>query len=109
MGCARWRSHSSCWRPSRRDQGHADGRICEDEGYRLCDCAARRACPAGCEGRVTGSMPSLYFLNVTVHLLAAFVWLGGMLFLGLVGAPVLRGVAPAALRQQLFHTCLLYT
>lgn len=49
-------------------------------------------------------MPSLYFLNVTVHILAAFVWLGGMLFLGLVGAPVLRGVEPAALRQQLFHT-----
>lgn len=31
------------------------------------------------------------------------LWLGGMLFLGLVGAPVLRAIEPAALRQQLFH------
>jgi uncharacterized membrane protein len=35
--------------------------------------------------------------------LAALLWLGGMFFLGLVGAPVLRAVEPPALRQQLFH------
>ena len=44
-----------------------------------------------------------YYVLVTVHLLAALLWLGGMLFLGVVGAPVLRGVEPAALRQRLFH------
>lgn len=48
-------------------------------------------------------MPAFYFLNVTVHVLAAMLWLGGMMFLGLVGAPVLRAVEPAALRQQLFQ------
>lgn len=48
-------------------------------------------------------MPFLYWLSVTLHVLAAFVWLGGMLFLGAVGAPVLRGVEPAELRQRLFH------
>jgi copper resistance protein D len=48
-------------------------------------------------------MSPLYWTNVTVHLLAALFWLGGMLFLGLVGAPVLRAVEPPALRQRLFH------
>ncbi|HEX6059577.1 MAG TPA: DUF4149 domain-containing protein [Gemmatimonadaceae bacterium] len=48
-------------------------------------------------------MSALYWINVTVHVLAALFWLGGMLFLGIVGAPVLRAVEPPALRQQLFH------
>ena len=46
---------------------------------------------------------SLYYLNVTVHVLAALLWLGGMFFLGAVGAPVLRRIEPPALRAQLFH------
>lgn len=45
----------------------------------------------------------LYFANVTLHVLAALLWLGGMFFLGAVGAPVLRAVEPAELRQRLFH------
>jgi uncharacterized membrane protein len=49
-------------------------------------------------------MPILYHVNVTLHVLAALVWLGGMFFLGLVGAPALRAVEPASLRQSLFHT-----
>ena len=48
-------------------------------------------------------MPELYYANVTAHLLAAMLWLGGMLFLGVVGAPVLRQIEPAALRQKLFQ------
>lgn len=44
-----------------------------------------------------------YYLLVTVHVLAALLWLGGMFFLGLVGAPVLRAVEPPALRQRLFQ------
>ena len=47
-------------------------------------------------------MRELYLLNVTVHVLAAMLWLGGMLFLGAVGAPVLRKVEPAGLRAELF-------
>jgi len=46
---------------------------------------------------------SLYFLNVTIHVLAALLWLGGMFFLAVVGAPVLRQVEPPALRTQLFR------
>lgn len=46
---------------------------------------------------------SLYHLNVTVHVLAALLWLGGMFFLAAVGAPVLRTVEPAELRAQLFR------
>jgi uncharacterized membrane protein len=46
---------------------------------------------------------SLYHLNVTIHVLAALLWLGGMFFLGVVGAPVLRKVEPPALRAQLFN------
>lgn len=48
-------------------------------------------------------MRALYFANVSVHLLAALFWLGGMFFLGVVGAPALRRVEPPALRQRLFH------
>ncbi len=46
---------------------------------------------------------SLYHINVTVHILAAFLWLGGLFFLGAVGAPVLRRVEPASLRVELFQ------
>jgi len=49
-------------------------------------------------------MPTLYWVAVTLHVLAAMLWLGGMLFLGLVGAPVLRAVEPPALRQALFQS-----
>ncbi|MFN8570965.1 MAG: CopD family protein [Gemmatimonadaceae bacterium] len=45
----------------------------------------------------------LYFTNVAIHVLAATVWIGGNLFLALVGAPVLRTVEPSALRTQLFN------
>jgi copper resistance protein D len=48
------------------------------------------------------STMTLYHLNVTIHLLAAFLWLGGMFFFAVVGAPVLRGVDPA-LRADLFR------
>lgn len=64
--------------------------------------------------RVPGSSPScfdfaadvsvtLYLALVFLHLLAAFVWLGGLLFLALVGAPVLRKVEPRELRAGLFR------
>jgi copper resistance protein D len=46
---------------------------------------------------------SLYFVNVTLHLLAALLWLGGMFFLAAVGAPVLRTVEPPELRALLFR------
>ncbi len=45
---------------------------------------------------------SVYLLSVTLHVLAAMLWLGGMFFLAAVGAPVLRGVEPA-LRARLFQ------
>ena len=46
---------------------------------------------------------SLYLINVSIHVLAALIWLGGMFFFALVGAPVLRKVPDAALRAQLFE------
>ncbi|MEJ2187568.1 MAG: DUF4149 domain-containing protein [Gemmatimonadota bacterium] len=45
----------------------------------------------------------MYYLNVTLHVLAAMVWLGGMFFLAIVGAPVLREVEPPELRARLFN------
>ena len=48
-------------------------------------------------------MPLLYYVNITIHVLAAMLWLGGMFFLGVVGAPALRAVEPPALRQRLFQ------
>ena len=47
-------------------------------------------------------MHTAYLVNVTVHVFAAIFWLGGMFFLGIVGAPVLRAVEPPSLRQRLF-------
>jgi uncharacterized membrane protein len=49
-------------------------------------------------------MTALYFAVVTVHVLAALLWLGGMFFLAAVGAPVLRAVEPPELRASLFRT-----
>ena len=40
-------------------------------------------------------MSILYYINVSAHLLAALLWLGGMFFLAVVGAPVLRHIEPA--------------
>lgn len=48
-------------------------------------------------------MRTAYLINVTIHVFAAMFWLGGMFFLGIVGAPVLRNVEPPALRQRLFN------
>jgi uncharacterized membrane protein len=48
-------------------------------------------------------MPTLYYMNLTIHVIASMVWLGGMFFLGLVGAPALRTIESAALRQRLFQ------
>ncbi len=44
---------------------------------------------------------SFYLVNVTIHVLAAFVWLGGLFFLGIM-APTLRRIEPPALRAELF-------
>lgn len=46
---------------------------------------------------------SLYYLNVTIHVLAALLWLGGMFFFAAVGAPVLRKIEPPELRARLFR------
>ncbi|MBI2073074.1 MAG: hypothetical protein HYW06_07945 [Gemmatimonadetes bacterium] len=48
-------------------------------------------------------MPALYYASVTLHLLAALLWLGGTFFLAAVGAPVLRKVEPPELRADLFQ------
>lgn len=48
-------------------------------------------------------MSAGYYVLVTIHVLAALLWLGGMLFFGIVGAPVLRAIEPPALRQRLFQ------
>lgn len=48
-------------------------------------------------------MSTAYWINVTVHVLAAMLWLGGMFFLAAVGAPVLRAVEPPSLRAELFR------
>lgn len=46
---------------------------------------------------------SLYHLSVTLHVLAAMLWLGGTFFLAAVGAPVLRRVQPPELRAEVFR------
>jgi len=48
-------------------------------------------------------MTGLYWASVTLHVLAAIFWLGGMFFFAAVGAPVLRTVEPPSARAALFH------
>ena len=48
-------------------------------------------------------MPVFYYVNVTIHVLAAMVWLGGMFFVAVVGAPMLRAIEVPAVRQQVFQ------
>ncbi len=43
----------------------------------------------------------VYPITVTIHVLSAMFWLGGMFFLAIVGAPALRGLHPD-LRRRLF-------
>lgn len=50
-----------------------------------------------------GDLRQLYLLTVTIHVLAAVLWLGGIFFLALVGAPVLRKIEPPAVRAALFR------
>lgn len=48
-------------------------------------------------------MSTWYLPVATIHVLAAMFWLGGMFFLAIVGAPVLRHVEPPSQRQALFQ------
>ncbi len=45
----------------------------------------------------------MYLTLVSLHVLAAITWLGGVLFFALVGAPALRTVEPRSLRAALFE------
>jgi len=45
----------------------------------------------------------IFLASITLHVIAALFWLGGMIFLAVVGAPVLRRVEPASLRAQVFN------
>ncbi len=45
----------------------------------------------------------LPFLNLWLHILAAVIWIGGMLFLSLVAVPVMRQVNSPLLRADLFR------
>jgi copper resistance protein D len=48
-------------------------------------------------------VPVLYYASVTLHVLAAMLWLGGIFFLGVIAVPVFRSIEPPALRQRLFQ------
>ena len=48
-------------------------------------------------------MSAMCYTVVTIHVLAALFWLGGMFFLAVIGAPLLRSIEPPALRQRIFR------
>ncbi len=48
-------------------------------------------------------MSATYYAVVTIHVLTALFWLGGMSFIAIIGAPLLRSVEPPELRQRLFR------
>lgn len=48
-------------------------------------------------------MSALQFVALLLHILAAVVWIGGMVFLGVVLIPALRGAALGPERVQLVH------
>ncbi len=43
-------------------------------------------------------------MSVWIHIAATLFWIGGMWFLALVGAPVLRRMEPPELRSDIFRT-----
>jgi len=45
----------------------------------------------------------LPFLNVWLHILAAVIWIGGMLFLSLIAVSVLRRIEAPLVRRDLFR------
>lgn len=47
-------------------------------------------------------MTALYYLNVSLHVLAAIFWVGGMFFIAVIGAPMLRTL-DAPTRGRLFR------
>ena len=48
-------------------------------------------------------MTGSYYFVVTAHVVAAIVWLGGMIFFALI-APILRGIEDEAFRASLFDS-----
>lgn len=48
-------------------------------------------------------MRELYLANVTIHIVAAVFWIGGMFFFAVIGAPALRRIEPPGLRADLFR------
>lgn len=48
-------------------------------------------------------MQTVHFIAILLHVLAAVVWIGGMVFLGLVLVPVLRDRSIAGQAAQLIH------
>jgi putative copper resistance protein D len=49
-------------------------------------------------------MNFLYFYRVSIvliHVLSAFIWLGGMFFIALVAVPILRKIEPPAKRNEI--------
>ncbi len=49
------------------------------------------------------NLPGWYFVSVSIHILAAIFWLGGMLFLVFVLLPALKTLDDAVLRSQLIR------
>src|SRR5690606_10534592 len=66
-----------------------------DSRPRLARVGASRAYPAA------GRRMTPYYVNVTILVLAALLWLGGMFFLAAVCAPLLRRLEPPALPPRL--------
>src|SRR5690606_10462483 len=48
-------------------------------------------------------MQTLHFVSIWLHILAAAIWIGGMVFLGVVLIPVLRDRSLAARYGELIH------
>lgn len=44
-----------------------------------------------------------YLFIVWIHIIAAFIWLGGMLFLAIILAPISRKIEPLSLRGNLLN------
>lgn len=93
--------HACCIAPVRRVGQAVQPILAVAMGVAPLTHAPRKRCGKRVSGLTeTGSMQTFQFVALLLHILAAMIWVGGMVFLGVVLVPILRD---PSLRPQAVH------